>query len=135
MPPTIVAHLATPVTPFGEWNSFRTLIEALLGEFADAPLYADIAALTAWSKTRWLRGIARRQHLHPKLLFGTDFPVPLALPCLRRELGQAYRQVAAEPSWPQRALQVYRHLGFNEIVFHRAAELLPNLDAFAREPR
>jgi len=133
MPRTIVAHLATPVTPFGEWNSFQALIEALLGEFAEAPLYADISALTAWSKVGFLRRAAAMQELHGKLLFGTDFPVPLGMPWLRRDLGRDYRRIAAEPSWPQRVARIHRRVGFNEIVFHRAAELLPHVDYFARQ--
>ena len=136
MPTTIVAHVATPVTPFGERGSHAALIDALLGEFADAPLYADLAALTSWGKVGFLRKIARRQDLHPKLLFGSDFPVPLALPRLRWDLGRDYGRIRAEPSWAQQAAHVYRRLGFNEIVFHRAAELLPHVDYFARgDPR
>lgn len=132
MPTTIVAHVATPVTPFGEHHSHEALASALLDEFTDAPLYADIAALTSWGKAGLLRKIARRQDLHPKLLFGSDFPVPLALPRLRRVLGSDYRRIKAEPSWIQQAAHVYRRMGFNEIVFHRAAGLLPNVDYFAR---
>lgn len=130
MPTTIVAHVSTPVTPLGSRATCRALISALLGEFADAPLYADISALTAWGKLGWLRRIARMQPLHSKLLFGTDFPVPLISFRLWRDLGRAYRQLAAEPAWPQRALKIYRHLGFNEIVFHRAAMLLPHVGHF-----
>ena len=133
MPTTIVAHVATPISPFGERNSHEALVNALLGEFADAPLYADISALTAWGKVGVLRKIARRQDLHCKLLFGTDFPVPLALRRLRRDLGRDHEQIRAEPSWVQQAALVFHRLGFNEIVFHRAAELLPNLDFFASE--
>lgn len=131
MPITIVAHVATPVTPFGERQSHAGLIEALLGEFADAPLYADISALTSWGKVGFLRKIARRQDLHPKLLFGTDFPVPIALPRLRRDLARDHARIRAEPSWIQQAGYIYRRVGFNEIVFHRAGELLPNVDYFA----
>jgi hypothetical protein len=133
MPTTIVAHLATPVAPWGERASHHLLTSAMLGDFANAPLYADISALTALSKTGWLRGIARRQELHGKLLFGSDFPVPLGWPFLRRKLG---RRVCNEirrrqPAWPNQAVEIFRHAGFNEIVFHRAAALLPNLDFFA----
>jgi predicted TIM-barrel fold metal-dependent hydrolase len=99
MPITIVAHVATPVTPLGIEHPHRELIAALLGEFADAPLYADISALTTWGKIRYLRQIAARQELHSKLLFGTDFPVPVALPRLRFDLGRAYRDIRANPSW------------------------------------
>jgi predicted TIM-barrel fold metal-dependent hydrolase len=132
MPTVIVAHVATPVTPLGDWRSYRLLVAALLGEFADAPLYADISALATWGKLPFLWQLAARQELHHKLLFGTDFPVPLATPRLWRDPGHAYRRVAGEASWPQRTLHIYRHLGFNEIVFHRAATLLPNVDYFAR---
>jgi predicted TIM-barrel fold metal-dependent hydrolase len=130
MPTTIVAHAATPVYPWGDRRPFKSLVSAMLGEFADAPLYADISAMTAWSKTGWLRRLARRQELHGKLLFGTDFPVPPAMPRLRRLIGHRFRDIAAEVSWPHRILRVYRHCGFNEIVFHRAATLLPNVGFF-----
>lgn len=131
MPCTIVAHAATPVQPWGDRDSHRALLAALAGEFADAPLYADIAALTTWTKVGYLRRLARRQNLHAKLLFGTDFPVPPLLHRLRRDLGGDYRRIAAIRSWPQRAATTCRRLGFNEIVFHRAAELLPHVDYFS----
>jgi hypothetical protein len=126
MPTTIVAHVATPVTPLGERRSHKALLDALQGEFADPPLYADIAALTSWAKIGFLRKLARRQDLHAKLIFGTDFPVPLALRRLRRDLGRDYRRIRTERSWIQQAALICRRMGFNEIVFHRAAELLPN---------
>jgi hypothetical protein len=127
MPTTIVAHVATPVTPLGVEHPHRELIDALLGEFADAPLFADISALTTWGKIRYLRAMAARQELHFKLLFGTDFPVPVALPRLRGDLGRSYRSIRANPSWPQQVALICRNLGYNEIVFHRAAALLPNV--------
>ena len=127
MPITIVAHVATPVVPWGERRSHRLLLDALTGEFADAPLYTDISALTSWGKIRYLRRLARRQDLHAKFLFGTDFPVPLALPRLYFDLGRDFRPIKAHPSWIQQTLLVDRRLGYNDIVFHRAAELLPNV--------
>jgi hypothetical protein len=127
MPPVIVAHVATPVTPLGAWGSFEELVIGLLGEFADAPLYADISALAAFSKVRFLRRLAQMQELHPKLLFGSDFPVPPAAYRLRRELGADYSRVIGDPSWPQQYCRIFRAAGFNEIVFHRAAEILPNV--------
>jgi hypothetical protein len=132
LPCVIVAHAATPVPPLGDRDSHRALLEALRGEFADAPLYSDIAALTAWPKVGYLRRLLRMPELHAHLLFGTDFPVPTGLRRLRRDLGQNYARLAAIRSWPQRAAAACRVLGFNEIVFHRAAELLPNVDYFAR---
>lgn len=131
MPPVIVAHTATAVTPWGDHDSHRALLVALTGEFVDAPLYADISALTVWAKRGYLRQLCRRQELHTKLLFGSDFPVPPGLRFLRRDLGHAYARIAVAESWPQRAALTCRALGFNEIVLHRAANVLPNVDFFA----
>jgi hypothetical protein len=130
MPITIVAHAATPVLPWGDRHSHRDLLTALAGEFAHAPLYADISALTTLAKSGFLCNLLRRPELHHKLLFGTDFPVPPQLHRLRRSLGRDYRAINAEPSWPQRAARALRLLGLPEIVFHRAAELLPNVHFF-----
>lgn len=131
LPPVIVAHVATPATPLGSRRPHRLLVAALLGEFADAPLYADLAALTTWTKAPYLRRLARRQELHGKLLFGSDFPVPPLLGRLRRDLGRDARRLAAVPSWPQRAALACRRLGLGEIVFRRAAALLPHVEFFA----
>ncbi len=130
MPPTIVAHVATPVSPLGSRASYRALVDALTGDMADAPLYADISALATWGKAGFLRRMLRRPELHAKLLFGSDFPVPPGLPRLRMDLGNDYRAVAAIDSWPQRAATACRVLGFNDIVMQRAAELLPNIEFF-----
>ena len=131
MPPVIVAHVATPVTPWGDCEDYELLVEALAGEFRNAPLYADISAMAAVTKVRFLRKIVRRQDLHHKLLFGSDFPVPTGVWPLRRDLGNAYHAIRAVRSWPQRAALACRTIGFNEIVFHRAAMLLPNVEHFA----
>ena len=130
MPISIIAHVATPVVNPRAARSHRLLLAALAGEFADAPLYADISALAAPIKARYLSRLARWPELHAKLLFGSDFPVPPGVWALRGALGSAYRAVAAERSWPQKAARAARALGYNEIVFRRAAELLPNVDFF-----
>lgn len=124
MPVTIVAHVATPVTPLGIEQPFHDLCRALLGEFSDAPLYADISALTTLGKIRYLRWLAQRQDLHSKLLFGTDFPVPVSMFRLRSDLGRAYSTIRACRSWPQQVAMICQQLGFNEPVFHTAAHLL-----------
>lgn len=124
MPTVIVAHVATPVGGWGDASAHRALIHALETEFADAPLYADISALTSWGKVRFLRNLARRVDLHHKLLFGSDFPIPVALPRLRRELGSDYAGVRANRSWPQRAALTCLRMGFSEIVFRRWERLL-----------
>ncbi|MBL8878546.1 MAG: amidohydrolase family protein [Phycisphaerales bacterium] len=132
MPPAIVAHVSTPVMPWGDHSSTRMLIDALTGEFAQAPLYADISALTTLGKIPYLKSLARRQDLHHKLLFGSDWPVPPLSPMLRLLVGRDYSAVRGEPSWPQRVALLCQRMGFNEIVFQRAAEILPNVHFFSR---
>lgn len=130
LPTIIFAHAATPVYPWGDRRSHQLLLDALADEFADAPLFADISALTTWTKVPHLRGLLERRDLHRKLLFGSDFPVPVLLQRVRRRLGGAYDRIRRISSWPQRAACAARALGFEEIVFQRAAELLPNVNFF-----
>ena len=109
MPTVIVAHVATPVTyALGPRHDHELLVDALRGEFADAPLYADISALTTFGKIRYLRDMARRQGLHRKLLFGSDFPVPVSMSRLPGDLGNEFARIAGIASWPERALAIYR---------------------------
>jgi len=126
MPTIILAHAATPVTRLGDRAPHELVLDALANEFADAPLYADISALTAWTKVSFLRSLLARRDLHAKLLFGSDFPVPTGLFPVRRLVGSDYRRLARLTSWPQRAAAAYRRMGFEEIVLQRAAELLPH---------
>lgn len=125
MPVFIVAHAATPITPFGAREGYEALLAALAGEFSDAPLFADVSALTALGKVGFLRELAARTDLHHKLLFGSDFPIPIGWPRLAGRLGRgAARGIRQEQSWPQQAVHILRRMGFSEIVFHRAAQLL-----------
>jgi hypothetical protein len=125
MPTVIVAHVATPSFFWQRAAGCRTFVEAMLGEFADAPLYADISALAAFGRTHWLRTFARRRELHRKLVWGSDYPIPVLLRPFRRELDRATRaRIAAMPSWIEQDLQLKRALGFEEAVFTRAADLL-----------
>ncbi len=129
-PTVIVAHAATPVFPWGDRQSHRALLAAWAGDLADAPLYADLAAMTAMPKVPFLRSLLRRPELHARLLFGTDFPVPAGVGAVRRDLGREYARLAAVASWTQRTAGAYRAMGFGEIVMHRAGELLPNVRFF-----
>ena len=124
MPTVIVAHVATPVRPLAGRAEHEKLVAALTGEFADAPLLADISALSAWTKAGCLRRVLARRELHHKLLFGSDFPIPVLLQRVRGLLGRDYGRIAAIFSWPQRSLVAFRRMGFEDIVFQRAGELV-----------
>ncbi|MCP4250694.1 MAG: amidohydrolase family protein [bacterium] len=125
MPAVIVAHAATPSLPLQSAAGHRALVDALLGEFADAPLYADISALWAFGRRTWLRRLARRRELHPKLVWGSDYPIPAVLRGFRWGLDRrTLRQIAALPSWLEQSLRLPRALGFDECVFNQAAAIL-----------
>lgn len=125
MPKVIVAHAATPTFAWQSAGGYRELEAALLGEFADAPLYADIAALTSLGRTSWLTRLARRPELHRKLIWGSDWPVPVLLKPLWRTLDRQTRAaIAAEASWIEQSLRVCRAVGFSECVFTQAADVL-----------
>ena len=125
MPTVIVAHVATPSFRWQSEHGFEALASALVGEFRDAPLYADISALAAFGRTLWLRRIADMPELHDKLVWGSDFPVPLMLRSFRRVLGRrARRDIAALPSWIEQDIRLKRAVGYPEGVFTRAAQIL-----------
>ncbi|MCK6484316.1 MAG: amidohydrolase family protein [Phycisphaerae bacterium] len=124
MPTVIVAHVATPSTRFHSARSFRLLTDALLGEFRDAPLYADVSALAAMGRAVWLPRIARWRELHRKLVWGTDFPVPLFPTLFVHRMGIEALRIGHIDSWIERDLRLKRAMGLSQDVFHRAGELL-----------
>ncbi len=125
MPTVIVAHAATPSFRFQNATGHRALLDAMVGEFADAPLYADISALLAPGRTSRLADLARRPELHGKLLWGSDYPIPIfSLPLWRMIDRKTRRRIAKQPSWIERSVQLCRAVGFNETVFTQAADIL-----------
>ncbi len=125
MPRMIVAHAATPSMPWQNADGHRQLVDALTGEFAEAPLYADSSALAAFGRTTWLKRLRKAHDLQRKLVFGTDFPIPVMLPAFVRLIGiRRYREIARLPSWIERAYQLKRSLGFRDEVFTNAARVL-----------
>jgi len=125
MPTVIVAHVATPSFTWQDPSGHRALVDAMLGEFSDAPLYADISALAAFGRTPWLRRLARMPEVHRKLLWGSDFPIPVLTSFFWRDLDAATRaDIRGQPSWIERDLRLKRALGFSECVFTQAAKIL-----------
>ena len=125
MPTVIVAHVATPSTwPLGSERHHRVMLDALQGEFADAPLYADVAALAYFTRARWLKRLVRMPAIHRKLVYGSDFPIPPSASAFRGELGRRYSEIAAIPNWIDRDVAIKSALGLPEEVFARGGELL-----------
>ncbi len=127
MPTVIVAHAATPLFwPITPGHTFSTLIRALVGEFADAPLYSDIAALGQISKAHWLKKLLAMPCIQGKLVYGSDFPIPPMPTAFPLRLARHCRRIRAMRSWIDRDIAVKVALGIGEEVFQRAATLLTN---------
>jgi len=125
MPTVIVAHVATPSFVWQDAAGHGALVEAMLGEFADAPLYADLSALTGFGRRPWLRRLARRTDLHSKLIWGSDYPIPVLLRSYPRLVDRrTRRRIAALPSWIEQSRRLTEAVGFEECVFTRAADIL-----------
>lgn len=125
-PPTIVAHAATPSFGWQSAAGHRALVSAMIGEFRDAPLYADNSALAAFGRTPWLKRLARQPDAHRKLVWGSDYPIPVMLAAFVWQLGlRRVRALRRLSSWIEQDLQLKRALGFDEAIFKRAAEILP----------
>lgn len=124
MPTVIVAHAATPSFPWQSKSYAVAFHDALIGEFSDDPLYADISALAALGRTGWLQKLAKRRELHRKLVWGTDYPIPVLLAPYWRQLWGQRGRIAAISSWVERDLALKRALGFDECVFTQAAQIL-----------
>lgn len=125
MPTVIVAHVATPSFRFQSPKGYEALLSAMLLEFADDPLYADISALAAFGRTSWLRKLARRRDVHRKLVWGSDFPIPIfTAPFWRMIESKRRREIRAIDSWVARDLHLKRALGFDECVFSQAGKIL-----------
>ncbi|MBK8269064.1 MAG: hypothetical protein IPK83_12455 [Planctomycetes bacterium] len=125
MPTVIVAHLATPSFPWQSADGFNMLAEALTGEFREAPLYADISALAAFGRTSWLPHLAERADLQRKVVWGTDFPIPVMFMPYWRHLDRTTRRrIAAIPSWVEQDFQLKKAFNLQPEVFTRAAEIL-----------
>ena len=118
----IAAHCATKSGPrdpdyFADWAR-------MLAEFPN--LYGDISAMVSLNRCRHLRDCLRPE-IEPRILHGSDFPVPVLAHRLwmRGELDwREFRQLQKEPNPLERDWRVKQTLGFEEEVRTRAGSLL-----------
>jgi predicted TIM-barrel fold metal-dependent hydrolase len=121
LPTVIIAHVAAWAVPWSVGPHARRVIDALLHQFADDPVYADISALT--NKPGAITHIRRRPELHDKLVYASDFPIPPGLwgfPWLWPKSGR----IKASPSWPEQTYRLIQALGFDESIFKRGYDIL-----------
>ena len=125
MPTTSIAHVATPSFPWQRRPWVHYVLDAVTGPLADAPLYADVAAL--YYKGPWLKRIVNDPAYAPlreRLVFGSDFPVIPTTVFLRRRVHGHRAEIQAATSWVERSLRIMRAVGFDEAVFHRGGGIL-----------
>jgi predicted TIM-barrel fold metal-dependent hydrolase len=125
MPPTIIAHCATPnayrLRPFNSFPAFET---AVLGEFADTPLYGDTAGLGIFTRAGWLKRLVARQDLTSRLVHGSDFPVPVTPVSFIWHLGRRYLRIARTASWIDRDYELKLAIGMDPAVMTRGWRVL-----------
>ena len=125
MPPFVVAHVATPTFPWQTSRWFESVVRALSGPLADAPLYADVSALCY--KSKWLRRLIHASdlaHVRSKLVYGSDFPIPpsaMFFPGSWRPFSRIRR---SHESWVEQSYHLMRHIGISDEIFARASTVL-----------
>jgi len=104
----IAAHGGSNGLVFREkhWPVLRELVR----RFSD--LYVDLSALTVLSRVGQLLRIRRHPELFDRLLFGTDYPVPVSsYPCLLAGAGRAWLAARAADNRFDRQCLVLEALG------------------------
>ncbi len=125
MPTVIIAHAAAPTLwPFTPSHTFNACIDALRHDFANAPLYADTAALALFSKAHWLKKLAAMPEIHHKLVYGSDFPIPPTPEMFRFNLGDDYRKIKNTFSFIDRDIMIKTRLGLNGTIVQRSGQIL-----------
>ena len=121
----IAAHCASNGTNQGQRN-----LERLLSLFDRYPnLYADFSSLTQVNRLGHLSQILREQHIHDRLLYGSDMPIiatPATSPwwhAYRLPLATVRRLSAIANPW-DRDVELKRALGVTDEVFGNSARIL-----------
>ncbi len=96
-------------------------------------LYGDLSAITLTNRWRYLRRILREEALLPRLLNGTDYPLPPCALCFAREVGVARAlRLARIRNVFERDFAIKRALGVPDEVFGRGYHVLPVERSLAR---
>ena len=100
----------------------------LLGRLeAHDNLYADISAILVPMRARALRHLSEQRALHPKILFGTDYPVPFTIRLNTYDLSWAARRrisVIANP-FDRYAAAVLEYFPPDSPIYANYRKLLP----------
>jgi len=119
----IGAHCASAGLAEDGRENFRHFVDLLRRH---PNLYGDLSAATLLNRRRSLRRILREEALLPRLLDGTDYPLPPCALCLAGEVGarRAWR-LSRIPNLFERDFAIKRAMGVPEEVFARGYHVLP----------
>lgn len=88
-------------------------------------LYADTSAMCLWTRRRWLLRYLREEGALPKLVHGSDCPIPVSpWVFLDRLPLREVRHIARCGSWIEADYRIKKALGMPREVFERGARLL-----------
>lgn len=92
--------------------------------------YGDTSALAAPIRAHYLPRLVEREELHPKLIHGTDFPVPsYAFWLIGRMPFSQVRSLDRIGNPLERDVQIKKAVGLPDVVFQNAERVfLPNFD-------
>ena len=132
----IGAHCASAGRADDGRENFQHFLD-LVREYPN--LYGDLSALTLMNRWRYLRRILREEPLLPRLLNGTDYPLPPCAPCFLGEVGvRRAWSLARIANVFERDFAIKRALGVPDEVFSRGYTVLPvarSLERLRRSPR
>jgi predicted TIM-barrel fold metal-dependent hydrolase len=124
----IVAHCGVPVTYAGDPDQVP-LLRTMLGEFPH--LWIDNSGMANPPRFAHLPRFARDPDFAPRMLHGSDFPVPSNAFWYARQLG-ARRAMALDRirNRMQRDIEMKRALGYRDDTLTRPGQVLANLDGW-----
>lgn len=118
----IAAHCAGAGTAhffeedFGDWQE-------MLREFPN--LYGDISAMASISRFQYLTKVLADPLARERVIFGSDFPVPISPIVFARQLGiRRVRELTQLTNPLQKNLETMRAMGVDDAILHRGESIL-----------
>ncbi len=122
----VCAHTAAPIH-FRTERSQVPLLREMLHRYPN--LWVDNSGLANPSRFMHLPRFARDPLIDSRTVHGSDYPVPCNPIYYRPQMTRdEFKRIRGERNRIQREVLLKRALGYSEETFHRAAELLPNLE-------
>jgi predicted TIM-barrel fold metal-dependent hydrolase len=106
----------------GMTETFHQFV-ALLDQYPN--LYGDISAFTSFGRSQYFAKALARPHIHDRLIYGSDFPIPSSPLTLAASLGWSQARALSRAGNPlTRALLTARAMRTPDAIFTRADQVL-----------